>query len=208
MQRRGVPLGALAVVGVIEGRSARARIRSRPHQQADPLQLALLAELAQRHVGLFLQLFCEVRPVTSAVQIGSQSGLSSQLAKGMRERVASNRVGASFEKSGHDRSVARQKHVQEGNRTDLGPMRDCQFDERWPVQHQRQLQGVVLDLLVLFVSQKEFDEAVKPRRDGDAQGRLSDFARNGQGPAGTYPGFDFVEPAGFTEPDQLFGLGR
>jgi hypothetical protein len=58
------------------------------------------------------------------------------------------------------------------------------------------------------LSQKEFDVAVKPRRDGDAQRRLSDFARNGQGPAGTYPGVDFVEPAGFAKPDQLFGFGR
>lgn len=59
-----------------------------------------------------------------------------------------------------------------------------------------------------ILSRKKFEVAVKPRRDGDAQGRLSDFARNGQGPAGTYLGFDFVELAGFTKPDQLLRLGR
>jgi hypothetical protein len=59
VQGRRVPLRVVDVVDIVESRPARSRIRSGPHQQADPLQV-LLAELAQ----------CQVRPVPAGVLRG------------------------------------------------------------------------------------------------------------------------------------------
>jgi len=70
------------VLGVVKGRSRRPRVSSGPQQQADPLQVFLLAELAQRHVRLLLELRGDVGPCASAVEVRAQRDLRPQLMEG------------------------------------------------------------------------------------------------------------------------------
>ena len=65
----------------------RARIRSGPDQQADPLQVAFLAKLAQRHVGLLLKVFREVGSTPPAIQIGPERCFGAELMECACERV-------------------------------------------------------------------------------------------------------------------------
>jgi hypothetical protein len=109
-----------------------------------------------------------------------------------------------------DRDVSRkaQWEAKERDRADVRPMRDCHLNEGGLVQEQRLAEGVVLHLLGLLVTQKQLHEAVEPRGHGDVQRRLPDLFRNREVLAGTYPGFDFVQPSGFTKAEQIFGLGE
>jgi hypothetical protein len=71
---------------------------------------------------------------------------------------------------------------------------------------QRVPERVVFDLLPLFVPEKQFNETVKPSRDGYSQRSFPDTAGNGKGPSGTDPRFDFEKSSGFAEPDEIFGF--
>ena len=68
MKGRCVPLRIRDVLDIVKRRPARSRVGSCPHQQADPLQIAVLAELAQCHVRLFLQRSREVRSIPATIQ--------------------------------------------------------------------------------------------------------------------------------------------
>jgi hypothetical protein len=128
-----VPVSVVDVLGVIDSRSARARVRSRPHQEADPFQVPLLAELPQRHVGLLLQLRPELGPQSSAIQVRPERGLRAQLAEGASKRETSKRISAVLEKSGDDGPVAGEEDVQQWNGRDLGAVCEGQLDEGQPV---------------------------------------------------------------------------
>ncbi|MEO8033057.1 MAG: hypothetical protein ABI837_01400 [Acidobacteriota bacterium] len=167
-----------------------------------------MAELAQRHVGLTLQIFCKLGAIAPAVQVRPERRLGPEFMKGTRERVVGDWVRASLEEGGHECPVACHQHVKERDRADVRPMRKCQLNEGRPVQEQCLTEGVVLHLLGLLVTQKQLHEAVEPRGHGDGQRRLPDLFRNRKALAGTYPGFDFVEPSRITETDQLFGVSN
>ena len=136
LQDRDVVLGACLVQGgrailrivgalsVIECRAPRARVGPGPHQQADPLQVALLAELAQRHVRLLLELRGDVGPRASAVEVRAQRDLHPQLMEGPGERVVGERVGAAIQEEAGERSVADHQHVEERDGARVRAVRD------------------------------------------------------------------------------------
>ena len=93
-----MPLSVVDVLSIVDDRSARSRVRSHPHHQADPFEVALLAELPQRHVDLFLQLWLEVGPHPSAIEERTERRLRAQLAEGASDRKVGKGVRAVLEK--------------------------------------------------------------------------------------------------------------
>jgi hypothetical protein len=57
----------------------------------------------------------------------------------------------------------------------------------------------------MLVTQKQLRRLWNPV-DMATVGGVFDLFRNRKALAGTYPGFDFVEPSGFTKADQLLGF--
>ncbi len=179
-----VPLGVLDVVSIVKSRPARARVRSCPHQQTDPLQVALLAELAQRHVSLLLEAFREFGPAPPAIQVRPERGFGAELMEGACERIIGSRVSTLFQKCGDEGTVAGHQDIQERYCPDTCAVLHRQFDELKSVEEQRVAECVVFFALPELVAQEQFNEAVESGRNGDSQRRLSDFFWNGERPAG------------------------
>jgi hypothetical protein len=74
--------------------------------------------------------------------------------------------------------VDRPEQINEGNRRDLGTVREGQIYEVWSTSMHCLPQGVALCLLARRVSQQQFDQAVKARRKRGLQRRLPECARD------------------------------
>jgi hypothetical protein len=57
------------------------------------------------------------------------------------------------------------------------------------------------------MTQEQLDETVESGVQRDVEGRRPDLSRNGERAASANPCFDFVQPSGSTQPDQLAGVG-
>src|SRR5689334_23761938 len=111
---------------------------------------------------MLLQLYCKVRPIPTAVQIRTQRRLRLELMKRTSEGVTSERVGTSFQEEAREAPVARHQYVEERNRVRICSVDDCQLHEGGAVPLQCPSQRVILCLLAIFVTKKEFHQAVEP----------------------------------------------
>ena len=98
--------------------------------RADPFQVAFLAKLAQRHVGLLLKVFREVGSTPPAIQVRPERRLGAELMEGACERVVRSGVSTLFQKCGDEGPVAGHQHIQERNCRDTRAVLHRQFNER------------------------------------------------------------------------------
>jgi len=192
-------------VEIIGGQSLSARIGSEPHEQADPLQVVILARLSESRVRLYLQRLGQVRTLPFAVEEDPEDPLDALL-EGASERGVRDRICPVLKEELRDTAVPSLDNILERYRIDSRTMSDRKLHNAVLIPPARLLEDVVLRLLVAFVLKQELDKAVESDLDGYAQRGLAIVGRYGQPPAVGDPSLQVKQPSVTTQAQKFLGI--